>query len=600
MKNKLVLRKTIIKQVSDSLSSGELINTPNTTLLSVVLGEYNKNHDRLGRFSASKSSGGVAIAGGKTKKKLAVKKYTKVKKGFLDAKTRAQYLKDVTAYMKDNGGITVALDSAKNMPDKGLSYSPYPDAETIIPKNKLTEAKVLEFVKKNRKKLATSNAYIGGWYNSEDGNFYLDVAKVGGYSADTIAKAQKAKQLAVFDLKTFNEITIGTRTEKGYIKNDKATSIYEQAFGNGNGRTVGETLDDSVRGFYAGTGRDGSQSRRLVDQVIAEIRKDRKYSRDSKGRFATVNTLGARVQKSLTKKNKGADHIKDIDKYKNDPKAPSKVAKELDLIKPVSKERAEEIIKNSMSPESYAQYKKDLKTVNDKIKAHQTTEEVFGVKFDKEGRATEYTLERQKLHNEIMYEYQMRIVKDIHSSKPPKMLVIMGRPGSGKSSFEYKEVASTDWAKWKKDEYLAIDPDEIKGMLGAKNFEVGLYHEESSYLSKRVLQMAVDLKSNIAYDQTLASDKSAKILGYKNQGYSISAVGVSTSVEVSLANAAKRYANRGANDGRLVTPEVSTSNITNESNFEKVIPLTNGDWSYYVGQVKTTDGFGFTEVASGQ
>lgn len=298
----------------------------------------------------------------------------------------------------------------------------------------------------------------------------------------------------------------------------------------------------------------------------------------------------------------GASHITDLQSLKNNPKAPTIVAEQLKLNKKPSEKEVNAIIQNAMSKDEYARYQKDIADVNKKIKQGKTSEEIYGVDFN-DGRATVYNSNRLKLHNEIMFEYQKRATLDVKTTQPPKMLVIMGRPGSGKSSYQIKGKNPTDWAVWSDETHLVIDPDEIKTMLGSKPNDVALYHEESSYLSKKILDMAVNLKTNIAYDQTLASDKTSKIQAFKDFGYEISAVGVSTSIPVSLNNAAKRYAepiSETGKTGRLVLPEVSLSNTTNEANFEKIIPLTDGKWAYHVGQIETTDKFGFTEVAKGE
>lgn len=137
-----------------------------------------------------------------------------------------------------NDGITI--DLAGNQPSKGYSYSVMPDQETKIPEAEFKKLEVADkaiddYIDKNFDKLSEPGNHFGAWL--EEGFYYLDVSKVGEPSAASIAEAQAAEQLAVYDLETFDPIFIGERTDKGYNKLDEATNIYAKHTGQDQGAT---------------------------------------------------------------------------------------------------------------------------------------------------------------------------------------------------------------------------------------------------------------------------------------------------------------------------------------------------------------------------
>lgn len=144
-----------------------------------------------------------------------------------------------------------------------------------------------------------------------------------------------------------------------------------------------------------------------------------------------------------------------------------------------------------------------------------------------------FTPERQALHDAIVDEF----VRDIPASDNPTMFMNGGGPGSGKSSLQ--KGANADLVGYpatrgvddltgaidytKPAGAVLIDPDAVKAQLPeVKRFRAiqqtamsqglkvpdhaagwaGASHEESSYLSKRIFQAAMDRKTNIVYDGT--------------------------------------------------------------------------------------------------
>src|SRR3990167_8336646 len=130
-----------------------------------------------------------------------------------------------------NGGVTI--DFAGSQPKQGFSYSPYPELQTIISKEKFTENNLKEFEIKNKDLLLQSGHFIGTWIKKETREVYLDVVVVGPPTAETLQNAMNAKQEAIFNLASLEggwegEITIG-RLDKGvYNILDEATNIFDQ------------------------------------------------------------------------------------------------------------------------------------------------------------------------------------------------------------------------------------------------------------------------------------------------------------------------------------------------------------------------------------
>lgn len=542
------------------------------SLKTIVLSEYNKNHDNLGRFSSGSSSGG-----GSSKVGAKGKKVKSTKGGYLDPKTRAEYIKNVTKYTKDNGGVTVGIDSAKNMPKEGLSFSPHPEAETIISKANLNEKTMLEFVKKHRSKLTQKDKFIGGWYNSDDGNYYLDIAQVGGYSPKTIAKAQKAEQLAIFDLKTYNEITIGTRTKKGYKPNAKATTIYEQNFGTGNGRAVVETFTGSVSKLYLGARQETQEDSKynLATIVISEYNKNH----DSLGRFSSSNSSGVVVDvgSNLSKSNSIGKKL---------------TSEEITAI-------SNRAVGNDKKKEALLE--KHLEDMKVKAKTQQTIQ--LYSKTGKNGVPV-WTEERKQLHKQILQD----IFKDQAKYKPktgsPTMIMLGGRGGSGKSNFEKgKKLGVYD-----RDKYLALNADDIKPYFKEYVPRLAyLTHEESSYLFKKAYRQAKRKGLNVVLDITMEKSKTNVLREFNKEGYKTQAHFISTTPKNAIDGAIKRYAN-GENvynpltkkttffkDGRLVPPQLIAGSTKNEINFDAIATRTNDGWSLS----SRDENFNFTKIASG-
>lgn len=108
--------------------------------------------------------------------------------------------------VRANGGITI--DLAGRRPDEGFAYAPYKTTEFKVAEAEFSPRHVEEYIDKHHKELVQPGNNLGMWV--KDGYVYLDVSQVGPPTEATLAKAQAAHQLAVFDLDTFEEINLGT------------------------------------------------------------------------------------------------------------------------------------------------------------------------------------------------------------------------------------------------------------------------------------------------------------------------------------------------------------------------------------------------------
>lgn len=125
---------------------------------------------------------------------------------------------------KENGGVTI--DTKGGVPSEGFAYAPEKGTEMIIPKEEFSPKHVDSFIEKHADLLTKEGNHIGMW--ESDGNIYLDISRVGAPTAETIEEAQKANQLAIFDLKNFKEISTGQLAGDVYTKRDEAANILDQ------------------------------------------------------------------------------------------------------------------------------------------------------------------------------------------------------------------------------------------------------------------------------------------------------------------------------------------------------------------------------------
>lgn len=112
----------------------------------------------------------------------------------------------IPAQHKKAGGGTWNLVTGQEMGGTAnYAVSPYKAREMVVEGNP-TGQQIKEFIRTNQDLLANPGHYLGTWFNSEDGNTYIDVAILTPSFKEAQALAKRHKQIAFFNLRTFDEI----------------------------------------------------------------------------------------------------------------------------------------------------------------------------------------------------------------------------------------------------------------------------------------------------------------------------------------------------------------------------------------------------------
>lgn len=227
-------------------------------------------------------------------------------------------------------------------------------------------------------------------------------------------------------------------------------------------------------------------------------------------------------------------------------------------------------------------------------KANKATETVKKYRVSGEGLNAVYTKERFEIHEKIIDK--ILSPENIRKATPkngekPYFMILGGRGGSGKSTFDKEK--NPDSGVYKESECIHVDPDAIKEMLaeesgeGWEGWKARMYHEESSDVSKIVMNKAEEMGLNIVMDITMSNAdvqiaelKQASKLGYKTGAYYMH-----VPKQESFCRAMGRYLENPKTKepdytGRLVPPDVLLNMTDNEDNFDKVKDFAD-DWSFY-------------------
>lgn len=239
----------------------------------------------------------------------------------------------------------------------------------------------------------------------------------------------------------------------------------------------------------------------------------------------------------------------------------------------------------------YEEYRKNAKKVDghyvDTVVAHTTG----GHWEDGEYVGYEWKPERMELQQKILNEVSFKNILDKlpKDGEKPKLVLLGGRGGSGKSKFTYsdpkKNVLGAD--AYDKNKFVVIDPDEYKERLpeykdlvdkGSKYAGLNAWevHEESSEMKKMALKSALQIGANVVLDGTMAKYDSVKktLDKFRANGYIIDVA----FMELPREKSAVRGINRGMRknettgkpSGRYVPVEVMLGMTDCEENFEKL------------------------------
>jgi hypothetical protein len=110
----------------------------------------------------------------------------------------------------DNGGCTCRVARFGRVIDApvGYSLSIFKDREVVVPIDEFNSGHVAAYRSLNADLLARDEVYIGGWFNSKDGNVYLDCSIVCTCLGVAVTAARAADQLAIWDLSAKTEIRL--------------------------------------------------------------------------------------------------------------------------------------------------------------------------------------------------------------------------------------------------------------------------------------------------------------------------------------------------------------------------------------------------------
>lgn len=212
-----------------------------------------------------------------------------------------------------------------------------------------------------------------------------------------------------------------------------------------------------------------------------------------------------------------------------------------------------EFEKNKRAPQAkitdaeYAEHEARIASIiNDPKNAKYDTQKQHGI-FDADGHFIAYTPERTEQHR--------KIIEDVLAEHPKvkaekKAVMTGGLGGSGKGT-----IMSGKFAPVNTDEYITVDPDEMKAELLKRGMgpdipgllpmeQANFIHEESSDLANMLHEVAMKKGLNVILDTTMASDKSVdkKIKKFEQNGYNdIHGVFTDVPVNVSVASALGRH-----------------------------------------------------------
>jgi hypothetical protein len=135
-------------------------------------------------------------------------------------------------FIKQNPeGFTVTIDGQPA--PAGYVVAPVKAAEITVKADELNADSVREYAEILKDVADSTNreTYAGGWLNSEDGLYYLDAVHIYNELDTALYIADSAEQLAIFDLRTFDEV----RTPEG-IEQLKSAGTYSDQARNERGR----------------------------------------------------------------------------------------------------------------------------------------------------------------------------------------------------------------------------------------------------------------------------------------------------------------------------------------------------------------------------
>ena len=173
-------------------------------------------------------------------------------------------------FIKSNPeGFTVTVDG--EAAPEGYVVAPIKDAEMVIKASELNENTVNEYAKMlyDVAQATGQKVYAGGWLNKDDNLYYLDAVNIYNDLDTALYIANSADQIAIFDLRTFNEI----RTPEG-IEQLKQSGAYSD-----NARDDARRSSDEAAQRFKEIRSQGEQKFSLARNVENQRRNLERYTK---------------------------------------------------------------------------------------------------------------------------------------------------------------------------------------------------------------------------------------------------------------------------------------------------------------------------------
>lgn len=173
-------------------------------------------------------------------------------------------------FIKSNPeGFTVTVDG--EAAPEGYVVAPIKDAEMVIKASELNENTVNEYAKMlyDVAQATGQKVYAGGWLNRDDNLYYLDAVNIYNDLDTALYIANSADQIAIFDLRTFNEI----RTPEG-IEQLKQSGAYSD-----NARDDARRSSDEAAQRFKEIRSQGEQRFSLARNVENQRRNLERYTK---------------------------------------------------------------------------------------------------------------------------------------------------------------------------------------------------------------------------------------------------------------------------------------------------------------------------------
>ena len=198
--------------------------------------------------------------------------------------------------------------------------------------------------------------------------------------------------------------------------------------------------------------------------------------------------------------------------------------------------------------------------------------------YRKEGKDDNaiYDSARNRLHiniiNKFFSAYKQQRAKPRKGEKP-KLIMLGGRGGSGKSWFEGKVYDPK--------KTIVLDADKIKAEFPEyEGWNAAQVHEESSDILETIITMAKEKGLNIVLDATMKTTESAvrRVQAFKDAGYEIEAHYMHLPRQEAAKRAVSRFMGK-SKDGRYVPVDVILKNTKNEETFDVIKGMAD-KWSF--------------------